>query len=542
MNFYSINHYFIINNIDILITKLSFYRNLIKNKVQNIIKYFLFIFILFNTDSFASNSKKVKIPVSSKESSDNNIKSKKLKKNDIKLTHEIEEDKDQDDFFDYEELYRNSINQPEISSPEPKDNNKPQEFLSDFGIIKNTVEETKTFKKYESEDEEIFLNKDIFDAKNKIKLRKSIVSEAPPEFERFKISHRIVSDLGFSKNFGNPQNNFYDTTAVVRYFSAIQLNRDLELYGLFRFARIDNQNDIDKRLRSPNGGGSRTFENMGITISELSLKYTRKNSSLIAGKFTANFGTAWRWNKGIMIHSLASDYALTDKLGFAFITKYGDAKKIGLYNFSLSFFTNDRKNFDNGLFHRRDSHSKSQAIAGDTRKLNSYSFTTDVNFVFSEREKLNYHVGYSKLSVNKNWIDKNILIVKKQQGMVFGMNYEFPVNRDFSGEAIIEHAKIKNINGISNSSRDYLTTNFSVKYLNKYSFLIGKSSNKNHTNSTLQLKSNMSEINIGYEFSKNKYFDKLTSQIGYYQIIEDINNRNRKNKSMAILLRYFKNF
>jgi hypothetical protein len=122
------------------------------------------------------------------------------------------------------------------------------------------------------------------------------------------------------------------------------------------------------------------------------------------------------------------------------------------------------------------------------------------------------------------------------------MNYEFPVNRDFSGETIIEHAKIKNINGISNSSRGYLTTNFSVKYLNKYSFLIGKSSNKNHTNSTLQLKSNMSEINIGYEFSKNKYFDKLTSQIGYYQIIEDINNRNRKNKSMAILLRYFKNF
>lgn len=514
-------------------------KNIFLNKIfQNYNLLFLFIFMAFSSEVFASktnktNNKKIVLKKNNKANKINN-----------KLTkiHE-EEDDDDDKFFDYESLYKNSLSETNIEQELPKKETEQSEFLSDFGIIKNTVEEKKTIKKYESEDDEIFLSKEIFDEKNKIKLRKSATLEKSEPFEKYKISNRVVSDLSLTRNYGNRLHNFYDTAGVVRYFSSIQLNRNFEFYGLFRFARIDNDNDLNRRNSNPHGGGSRTFENMGITLSELSLKYTQKNTSLIAGKFTANFGTAWRWNKGIMIHSLASDYALSDKLGLALITKYGDTKKTGLYNFSLSFFTNDRKNFDNALFHRRESDKKSDAIAGDTRSLSSYSFATDVNFVFSEREKLNYHIGFSKLAINKEWaFNNNITDLKKQQGLVFGMNYEFPINQDFGGETILEHAKIKNINGVLNTMNSYLTTNFILKYQNKYSLLLGNSTNKNHLTSELRSKSTISEVNLGYEFSKNKYFDKLTTQIGYYQNIRKIDLANQKNKSIAILVRYFKNF
>jgi hypothetical protein len=520
-----------------------FLNNSHKITVQNFgfffIKFLILYCLCFSANA-SSSPKKTPKEKSFKEKSKIKNLSSKRKNNKLDYSDEIDDDKI--DFFDYEALYKNT-NSSKIITENPPQSNNSEEFLSDFGIIKNTLEEKKTIKKYEEEDDEIFLNKEIFDEKNKIKLRKSLKKEPPQTPEKFKISNRIVNDLNLSNNFGNPQNKFFNTSGVVRYFSSIQINRDIEFYGLFRLATVDNRQDVLRRERDPRGGGSRTFENLGITLSELSFKYTKKNSSIIAGKFTANFGSAWRWNRGIVIHSLASNYALTDKLGFAMITKYGDIKKTGLYNFSLSLFTNDRKNFDNSLFHRRDSDSKSDAIAGDTRKLNSYSFTTDVNFVFSDREKLNYHIGFSKLAINKRQaLNLDLQNIKKQQGIVFGMNYEFPINKDFTGETLIESAKIKNINGVLNTLNSYLTTNFILKYDNKYSLLIGNSINKNRNNLLNHSRSNISEINIGYDFSKNKYFDKLTTQIGYHQNIEKGDLLNRKNKAIAFLIRYSKNF
>ena len=524
--------------------KITFFlNNSYKLNLQNFWFFFLkflIIYCLCLSANASSSPKKISREKSFKVKS--KIKNFNSKRKNNKIDHSNEIDDDQVEFFDYEALYKDS-NSSKINSETTSHSNNSEEFLSDFGIIKNTLEKKKAIKQYEEEDDEIFLNKEIFDEKNKIKLRKSLEKEPPPISEKFKISNRIVNDLNIVDNFGNRQNKFLNTSGVVRYFSSIQLNRDIEFYGLFRFATIDNRQDILRRNRDSRGGGSRTFENLGATLSELSFKYTKKNSSLIAGKFTANFGNAWRWNRGIIIHSLASNYALSDKLGFAMITKYGDTKKTGLYNFSLSFFTNDRKNFDNSLFHKKDSDTKSDAIAGDTRKLNSYSFTTDVNFVFSDREKLNYHIGFSKLAINKSQaLNLNRQNIKKQQGIVFGMNYEFPINKDFSGETLIESAKIKNINGVLNTLNGYLTTNFILKFDNKYSLLLGNSINKNRNNMSSHSRSTISEINVGYDFSKNKYFDKLTTQIGYYQNIEKSDLLNRKNKAIAFLVRYSKNF
>jgi hypothetical protein len=88
----------------------------------------------------------------------------------------------------------------------------------------------------------------------------------------------------------------------------------------------------------------------------------------------------------------------------------------------------------------------------------------------------------------------------------------------------------------------YLTTNFILKYQNKYSLLLGNSRNNNNLISNIKSKSTITEINLGYEFSKNKYYDKLTTQIGYYHNIERSNLIDQKNKSIALLVRYFKNF
>ena len=419
--------------------------------------------------------------------------------------------------------------------------NESKSELSIFGIIKEVVEDKNIVKKFENEEDKIFLNKDIFDENRKEDLRKIKAAPKKDPIINFKLSQKIVSDFSQTRNFGNYRNNFHDTAGVVRYYPSFNFNKNVEVSGIFRLARFDNENDIAKRQRDPRNAGSRTFENMGIGVSELNLKLKKNNNSLILGKYTANFGMAWRWNKGIFIHNLPSNYNLNEKIGVAYVTKYGDVKKTGIYNLTISAFTNDRKNFDNSLFHRRMSESKSQAIAGDTRSLSSFAIATDINFNFSDKEKLSYHLAYSSLAVNKRATSVEPNKIARQNGAVFGINYEFPVNNNLNIESIIEYASIKNINGNSDLASRYLTTNVVLKY-KQYSLLLGNSTNRNAQNSSRASSHKISEVNLGYKFAKNKFFDKLTAQIGYYQTIDDLIISKQKNRALALLVRYYKDF
>jgi hypothetical protein len=71
----------------------------------------------------------------------------------------------------------------------------------------------------------------------------------------------------------------------------------------------------------------------------------------------------------------------------------------------------------------------------------------DINFEFTEKEKLSYHIAYSRLGVNKNATTVALERLKKQTGAVLGMNYKFPIQENFDLETILEYANIKNING-----------------------------------------------------------------------------------------------
>ena len=445
------------------------------------------------------------------------------------------------------EIYEKSETEESKEDNQVNDKSTQNESSSygDFGVIKDVVQEKKAIEKnLEGDEDKIFLNVNIFNKKNKENLRKIIDIIPTIEVQKFKITNRIVADTTATNNFqsANQRNEFRDITGALRYYSTIHLNKNFEIYGLARLTRFDNDSDIARRENNDKSGNHRTFENLGINLSELSLKYSNGNSSLIAGKFTTNFGTAWRWNKGIFVHTIPQNYALNEKLGLTAVTKYGNVKKTGLYNFSLSLFTNDRKNFDNSLLHRKNSDTKSQAIAGDTRSLSSMTLATDINFEFSEKEKLSYHIAYSKLGINKNATAVALDRLKKQTGVVFGMNYKFPIQQNLDLETMLEYANIQNINGNSNISDKYFTSNLILKYYSHYSLMIGNSNNRNKNRLSARSSMNITEINLGYEFDKNKFFDKLTTQIGYYQALTRVASTHNKQKSFALLVRYYKNF
>jgi hypothetical protein len=366
-----------------------------------------------------------------------------------------------------------------------------------------------------------------------------------------KILNRLVVDGDLKRNFKATRNNdeFIESSAKVRFFNNIHLNKNISVNSYLKLQDVNSLNPLSQNSGNQNNGQNRYFKDLGLFAEEINLRYLYENSTkkignnFILGKFNLGFGSAWRWDRGLWIHSLAESYKQVEKLGFANVLQLGDPVKTGQYNLGFSVFTNDRKNFDNALFADKSSQSKNSAIPGDTRSLQSFNFSLDVNFDFAKNEKLSYHFSYLNLAVNSRNSQVNPYKIADQKGLVYGINYKYPLNQNFEIDTLVEYSKINNFLGNSDRLRSYLTANAILRYSQSWSLLVGNSRLKDRDYNAIGFNENLSEISLGYEFKKNNYFDKLTVQIGYKNNrISNMNNIVEKQNSQGLLLRYYKNF
>ncbi len=399
---------------------------------------------------------------------------------------------------------------------------KAQSYYSNLGIYKDIVEDKK---------ENFFSN---FGDKN-----------------LNRILNRLVIDAGVDHNFKSTKDNneFNETSAKIRFFNNIHLNKSISLNSYFKLQDVKSLNNISPNKPAHHDGTNRFFDDVGLFAEEINLRYLYENSekkignNFILGKFNLGFGSAWRWDRGLWIHSLAEDYKQVEKIGIANVLQIGDAVKTGQYNIGFSLFTNDRKNLDNALFASKFSDNKSSAIPGDTRSLKSYNISIDINFDFAKKEKLSYHFSYLNLAVNGRNSQVNPNKIADQQASAYGLNYKYPLGPKFEIDAQVEYSKINNFLGDSNRLRSYLTANAIFKYDEVWSLLIGNSRLKDRNYSAIGFNQNLSEISLGYEFKKNVYYDKITVQIGYKNNrIAFMNQIVEKQNSQGLLVRYYKNF
>jgi hypothetical protein len=348
--------------------------------------------------------------------------------------------------------------------------------------------------------------------------------------------NRIVTDLNFNDYHRAPYSDtILQLDADARLFSSLNFNKNLALNGFFRMNRvpkIDNQNV-----------GNSFFKNEGIFAEELNLSFKSKNYALVAGKFNLDYGNAWKWGRGIWTQDIAENYRQSEKLGVDGLFRIGDAKKTGLYEFDLAFFTNDRKNLDNSLITSRYSYPKSQKVPGDTRSLQSYVASLDINFDFGERfldkEKLSYHFAYLDLAMNSN-TSVTERIASDQKGFVASINYKYPVIENYSVDTLVEYQRTRNLRGITGLNQNYLTANIINKIYQNWNVTLGYANIDTSKKAAVTgFDRSLREISFGYDFAKTTFFDRLTLQLGYSkQNIDGIGKMN----NIGLLMRYYKDF
>lgn len=398
---------------------------------------------------------------------------------------------------------------------------------------------------------EVFAD-DEKDKESDLGAMRAIIEEAPPSEEPLfkpKISNRLVAETSFDNNYQstNRQDEFKEIQGKIRFYSKLNFTKNFSLNSLLKVERQDNVAQRQGRLANTNGGGDRSFENNGIFVEELNLNYDNKDYGILAGKFNLNFGTAWRWDRGLWLRQIADNYREREKIGVGGVLHVGDEKTTGKYNFGFAAFMNDTKNLDNSILVNRDSSHKNDGVAGDDRGSHSYVASLDVNFNFGEKngaeEKLSYHFSYINLAINERFLQVSATKMEDQKGYVAGMNHKYPLMPHWVLDSLIEFAEVKNFGGNSDISDRYLTLNFISKIYRNFLFNLGYAQRQNIHQTQNGFDQNVSEISVGYEFDKNDYFDRLVLQTGYknQRTNDKVSSANTQN-SYGFLVRYYKNF
>ncbi len=384
---------------------------------------------------------------------------------------------------------------------------------------------------------------------------RSLVEEDSKKFNAKKssifepnISSKSVTDVVLSDTYQatDRKEEYRDSEVRSRLYSTINLTPNISINSFLALERSHQASEDERRHQLSSGGGDRSFEDEGIHAEELTLVYDSKNFAFVAGKFNPDYGTAWKWSRGIWAWSVAENYRLREKLGLDAMYRLGDIKKTGQYVFGISAFTNDRKNIDNAKITGRDSDHKFDAKPGDARSLQSYVASLDVNFDFGEKfgdkEKLSYHFAYSNLAVNERASSVTATKIDNQKGFVAGLNYQYPIVKNFTLDGLVEYQNTRNLGGNSDITENYFTASAVGKIYRNWNVTLTYAERKNLHIDQAGFDQNLSEISLGYEFKKNNFFDKFLIQLGHKNQRTDYKTSLETQNDFGLLLRYYKNF
>lgn len=357
----------------------------------------------------------------------------------------------------------------------------------------------------------------------------------------FNLKTRIVSDVVLENHDSqNSKNEYDDARARIRLFNNLEFKNGFALNSQIFLNRFDSDSQKTARQNANDGGGDRFFDNQSIIFREFNLSYAGENYDVAAGKFNLNFGKAWVFNHGIWVRDLANqNYRLLEKLGVRGNYSVGDLKKTGKYSFGFSAFTGDSKNFDNAILNERQSKTKNDV--GFSRGLNSWLATLDIDFDFGEKEKLSYHFGYANQDISSKNSVIPIAQISNQKSWVAAINYKYPL-RDLIFDVLVEFAKVNDLGGNSFISEKYLTASLNTVFNENWSFLNGISRRQNIEKNAAGFDEEIFESSLQYSFLKNKFFDLLTIQAGFRNFRNDLKTSSETQKSLGLMLRYYKNF
>jgi hypothetical protein len=210
---------------------------------------------------------------------------------------------------------------------------------------------------------------------------------------------------------------------------------------------------VGEPVLDPDPGEDRVFEDHGLYLEVLNAQINlSEDTNLVVGKFGPGFGTAWDVTPGIYGVDFAEDYELAEFIGLGLNHTF-DGGSFGSIAFGANVFFADTTFLSDSIGTHRGQTSILDGGAGNTEKLNNFSFTFDGEEI-PDFPGLSWHAGYRVLSAGLG-------DVADEHGHVLGFTRKTEPGKEQSAIFNFEYAGFENFGGSADHAH-YLTAGLTL--------------------------------------------------------------------------------
>ncbi len=201
----------------------------------------------------------------------------------------------------------------------------------------------------------------------------------------------------------------------------------------------------------------RSFDDLGVFVEQLNLRYGRDPHSLFAGKFNLAFGIAWDVAPGVYGTDFAKDYEITEQLGLG-ATYLLETERFGNLEFEGSIFVADTSAMSKSWATRplrsdanvERAHGLDRADGGlaNTGRLDNFVLAVTGENAAS-LPGFSWHAGYLLRQAGRTE-------TADERGGVAGLTHAFAANDDVVVSLLGEYAYIRDFGGVDQIAR-YMT-------------------------------------------------------------------------------------
>ncbi len=204
-------------------------------------------------------------------------------------------------------------------------------------------------------------------------------------------------------------------------------------------------------VSDPGPADDRLFEDHGLAIKQLFLRYETGAFAFHGGKFNPPFGLAWDLAPGIYGADFAGDYELDERIGLGGAIAFDgdiDDRSPGVRRLSAAAFFADTTSLSRSIFTDRGRLTGAAGGVGNTDDLSSFSITFDGGGLAFLPE-IRYHLGYEFQKRGEG-------DPENERGVVTGLHGEFEADAGLRLEAMVELACLAGAEGQA-QDRTYVT-------------------------------------------------------------------------------------
>lgn len=243
-------------------------------------------------------------------------------------------------------------------------------------------------------------------------------------------------------------------------------------------------------VAGPGPRENRVFEDQGLLLEDLYIRYDSGIFSLRGGKFTPNFGLAWDAAPGVYGTDFAEDgYEFAERIGLGASLTHKD-EELGTHGLSASAFFLDTSALAGSAFTSRPRPRRGDGGVGNTGDLSSFAIALDGGEA-ALLPGLAYHLAFIRQAAGAG-------DASDETGFAAALSYAIAVG-EVEFQPFVEHVRFDDADGVAGQDRYFLTTSLRATW-GDWNLALSRTGRVTEPPGGADIADELIQVSAGYDF------------------------------------------